>query len=352
MNRFPTNFPVMPAAHPFRSAWFAPNRHLQTVWGWLFRSNARLPLRMEQWPMPDGDQVELHRLDGVPGRPRLLVLHGLEGGPHSHYVHGLLQLAHARGWGGNLLVFRSCGGTLNDTRRFYHSGETGDLAAVIERLIDEAPVSPIGLIGVSLGGNVLLKYLGERDTDIRPALGAAATISVPYDLARGADAVSQGFARIYQRHFLHSLTRKVSAKLERYPDLCDSRALASARTLRDFDDVVTAPVHGFSSAADYYARSSSMQFLRNVRLPTLLLNARDDPFLPATVLDEVRSIAADNPMLEVEFPPSGGHAGFVAGRLPWRPSYYAEQRVIAFLAATLDGEDRSPVLARHEVGMQ
>lgn len=328
-------------AHPFRPAWFAPNRHIQTMWGKLFRRTPRLALRVERWPMPDGDHVELHRLDedataAAAGRPRLLVLHGLEGGPQSHYVHGLLQLAHDRGWGGDLLVFRSCGAQLNEARRFYHSGETGDLTAVIERLVVEHPGSPLALAGVSLGGNVLLKLLGERGDDIHPAVRAAAAVSVPFDLARGSDSVSQGFARVYERHFLQSLMRKVTAKLERYPDLCDPARLPAVRTLRAFDDAVTAPLHGFASAADYYTRSSSLHFLRAIRRPTLLLSAEDDPFLPASVLDEVRAIAATTAALRVEFPPAGGHAGFIAGQLPWRPLYYAEQRVIDFLATEME----------------
>lgn len=320
----------------FNPAWFARNRHLQTMWGKLFRSTPRLPLRLERWPMADGDHVELHRLDGAAGCPRLLVLHGLEGGPRSHYVHGLLQRAHARGWGGDLLVFRSCGARLNDARRFYHSGETGDIAAVVERLVAEHPGSPLGLAGVSLGGNVLLKLLGERGDDLHPAVRAAVAVSVPYDLARGADSVNQGFARVYERHFLRSLMRKVTAKLERYPDLCDPARLPAVRTLRAFDDAVTAPVHGFASADDYYARSSSLPFLGAIRRPTLLLSAEDDPFLPPAVLDEVRAIAATTAALRLEFPPAGGHAGFVAGRLPWRPLYYAEHRVIEFLATELE----------------
>lgn len=320
----------------FNPAWFARNRHLQTMWGKLFRSPPRLPLHVERWPMPDGDHVELHRLDGRAGRPRLLVLHGLEGGPQSHYVHGLLRLAHGRGWGGDLLVFRSCGAGLNDARRFYHSGETGDLTAVIDRLADQHPDSPLGVAGVSLGGNVLLKLLGERGDGLHPAVRAAAAVSVPYDLARGADSVSQGFARVYERHFLQSLMRKVTAKLERYPDLCDPARLPAVRTLRAFDDAVTAPVHGFASANDYYARSSSLAFLGAIRRPTLLLSAEDDPFLPPAVLDQVRAIAATTAALRVEFPPNGGHAGFIAGRLPWRPLYYAEHRVIEFLAPELE----------------
>ena len=316
----------------FRPAWFARNRHLQTMWGKLFRRSPLLPLRRERWPTADGDQVILYRLDAPAGRPRLLLLHGLEGGPQSHYVHGIMAQAQALGWASDLLVFRSCDTEPNLARRFYHSGETGDVAAVVDRLVAADPDRPLGIVGVSLGGNVLLKLLGERGDDLPPQLRAAAAVSVPYDLARGSDQVSRGFARVYERHFLRTLQRKVRQKLERYPDLCDPARLAGARSLRAFDDLVTAPVHGFASADDYYARSSALRFLGGVRRPTLLLSAHDDPFLPAAVLDEVRAAAAGSAFLDVEFLPAGGHVGFVAGRLPWRPDYWAERRVVHYLA--------------------
>ena len=321
---------------PFRPAWFARNRHLQTMWGKLFRRPLPLPLHEEQWAMPDGDRVRLHRLSAPPGQPRLLLLHGLEGGPRSHYARGIMAEASRRGWAADLLVFRSCGGELNDARRFYHSGETGDVSAVLDRLVREEPDRALGVVGVSLGGNVLLKLLGERGDDLPPQLRAAAAVSVPYDLARGSDQVSRGFARVYERHFLGTLQQKVRAKLARYPDLCDAGGLEGVRTLRDFDDLVTAPVHGFASAEDYYAQSSALRFLSGVRRPTLLLGAYDDPFLPAPVLDEVRSIASATPALRVEFLPHGGHVGFVGGRLPWRAEYWAERRVVEFLAPWLE----------------
>lgn len=281
--------------------------------------------------MPDGDQVEMYRLVAAADRPRLLLLHGLEGGPRSHYVAGIMARAGERGWGADLLAFRSCGAAPNQARRFYHSGETGDLAAVLERLMAEHPSSPIGIVGVSLGGNVLLKLLGERGDELPSAIRGAAAISVPYDLGSGADFISRGFGRIYERHFLGSLRRKVVEKMERFPDLCDPVRVRRARTLREFDDAVTAPVHGFQSAADYYARSSSLQFLHGIRRPTLLLSAEDDPFLPASVLQEVREVAAGVPELCLEFSRGGGHAGFVSGRVPWRATYHAERRVVEFL---------------------
>jgi len=192
------------------------------------------------------------------------------------------------------------------------------------------------LAGVSLGGNVLLKFLGERGADVDDRVAAAATISVPYDLERGARHISTGFSRIYDRHFLRTLRRKALAKLEHYPGLFDSSALERAESIYGFDDAVTAPVHGFDDAHDYYSRSSSLGFLGRVRRPTLLLSAVDDPFLPREVLDEVRAIATGNDCLEIEFVEHGGHVGFVGGRWPWRPFYFAEWRVCEFLATKLE----------------
>jgi len=316
-------------------AWWVPGGHLQTLYGKFLRRPPPLPLRAERWPTPDGDVVDVHRLDAPAGRPRLVLLHGLEGGPRSHYVGGLVAEASRRGWGADLLVFRSCGPELNQARRFYHSGETEDLALVVDRVAAEHPASPLLLAGVSLGGNVLLKWLGERGDGVPTAVRAAAAVSVPFDLGRGARRIGRGFSRVYERHFLRSLRRKAHAKLARYPDLFSAERLGAARSLFDFDDVVTAPVHGFASADDYYARSRAIRFLAGIRRPTLLLSAADDPFLPPAVLDDVRLLAAGNPALHVEFVRRGGHVGFVGGRVPWRPVWWGERRVVEFLAAQL-----------------
>lgn len=235
----------------------------------------------------------------------------------------------------DLLLFRGCNGESNRARRFYHSGETSDVAFAIERLAREHPHTPLALVGVSLGGNVLLKYLGERGDDVPDAVRAAAAISVPFDLARGSRHISRGFSKIYERYFIKSLRSKALAKFERYPDLCDRAVVERVRTLWEFDDAVTAPVHGFRDATDYYTQSSSIHFLRGVRRPTLLLSAGDDPFLPKAVLDEVRAIARENAALQVEFVSRGGHVGFVSGRLPWRPTWWAEWRALEFLAPWL-----------------
>lgn len=324
----------------YTPAWWVPGPHLRTLWGKLFRRAEPVPTRRERWETPDGDFVDLQRLDAAaPDRPRVLLLHGLEGTPRSHYVRGTFAEARRRGWGMDLLVFRSCGGEPNRARRFYHSGETTDLAFVLDRVLAEHPRAPLVLAGVSLGGNVLLKFLGERGAELPERLKGAAALSVPFDLARGSRHISRGFARVYERHFLRSLKRKARAKLERYPDLVERDALAAARTLWDFDDRVTAPVHGFADAADYYARSSALAWLDRIRLPTLLLSAADDPFLPREVLDEVRDVARHNPALTLEFVERGGHVGFVSGRVPWRPHYYGEWRVCDFLAHRLAEQD-------------
>lgn len=311
----------------FAPAWWLPGAHLQTLWGRLARARVRVPLMRERWDTPDGDFLDLIRVSAPAGRPRLLLLHGLEGSPRSHYALGLLGEFHRRGWAADLMMFRSCSGEMNRTRRFYHSGETTDLAFALGRIIAEHPTAPLFIAGVSLGGNVLLKFLGERGDGVPEQLRGAAAVSVPFDLARGSRKIERGFSRVYTRYFLKSLLRKAEAKLGIFPDLVPPDALRGVRTLYDFDDRVTAPVHGFRDAADYYGRSSSIGWLAGIRLPTLLLNAVDDPFLPSEVLDEVRAIARAVPALELEFPAHGGHAGFVSGRWPWTAEYHVERRL-------------------------
>lgn len=290
----------------------------------------------------DGDNIELHHLDPVAaGAPRVLLLHGLEGSRRSHYVAGMFAQAERRGWGATLMLFRGCGSAPNLARRFYHSGETRDVASVFEALERRWPDAVWFLAAVSLGGNVLLKWLGEMGEQRSPRMLAAAAVSVPFDLEAGARYISRGFARAYDRNFVRSLRRKAITKLTRYPDLFDAAALARARTIFDFDDVVTAPVHGFVDAVDYYSRSSSIGFLETIRVPTLLLSAYDDPFLPSAVLERVARVSEWNAALTPEFTPRGGHVGFVSGKVPWRPIYYAEHRVFRFFDDAMERSDRT-----------
>jgi uncharacterized protein len=318
----------------YRPAWWLPGAHAQTIWGRIARRR-RLSASVECLHTSDGDSVELHHIESTRGAPRLLLLHGLEGSARSHYVHDIMRGAARRGWAATLLVFRGCGAAANTARRFYHSGETTDLAHVFETLAARDPSAHWCLVGVSLGGNVLLKYLGERGERVDPRIRGAAAVSVPFDLEAGARKLSNGFARIYDRIFLRTLRRKAVAKLARYPDLFERERLARARTIRDFDESVTAPVHGFQSAHDYYERSSSRHFLAGIRVRTLLLSAIDDPFLPESVLQDVLPVARQNPHLVVEVHRRGGHVGFVSGN-PWRPQYYAERRVLEFFDRAME----------------
>jgi len=189
---------------------------------------------------------------------------------------------------------------------------------------------------VSLGGNVLLKYLGEEGNDISPRIAGAAAASVPFDLSQSSRHIDRGFSKVYQRAFLKSLQAKARSKVAAFPGIADPDQVAAAQTMYDFDDVFTAPVHGFRDAAHYYSASSSIRFLKSISIRTLLLSAVDDPFLPSQVLADVQQIAADNHCLEVDFPRHGGHVGFVGGQMPFTPVYYLEKRCCDFLARCLE----------------
>jgi predicted alpha/beta-fold hydrolase len=303
-----------------------------TLWGRIGRRPPPLHTREERWETPDGDQVTVVRLDAPADSPRMILLHGLEGSARSHYVGGLLDCARRQGWGADVLIFRTCDGRMNRVERCYHSGETTDLDLVVRRVTKEHPQAPLALIGVSLGGNVALKWLGEQADAVPQRLRAAVAVSVPFDLARSSRRIDRGFSRLYARRFLRSLRDKALAKIERFPDLASAKSVRAARTLWAFDDAFTSVAHGFRDAADYYARSSSIGFLPSIRVPTLLLSARDDPFHPPEVLDEVEQAALANAFLTTEFHPRGGHAGFVEGSSPHRATSYLERRVGEFCA--------------------
>jgi predicted alpha/beta-fold hydrolase len=315
----------------YSPAWWIPGGHLQTLWGKLFRRQQPAATTSEKWETPDGDFLEVHRLQTDPGVPRVLLLHGLEGTVRSHYAQGLLNEAARRGWGADLLIFRSCGSEPNRTRRFYHSGETGDAAFALDRIVSEFPTSPLAIAGVSLGGNVLLKMLGEKGAICRNSWLLQQRYRF-FDLERSSQRINRGFSKFYQHFFLGSLRTKAQEKATRFPDRHPrQRSPHSARWKTS-----TTPSRACCTARDaqdYYRRSSSLPRLEHIRLNTLLLSAGDDPMLPPEVLDEVREVARRNSALHLEFVPKGGHAGFITGRWPWRPFYYAEYRVGEFFAA-------------------
>ena len=320
----------LPGSPPFRQAWWCRGRHLQTVWGRFFRRAIDVPSTRARWTTPDGDFLDLEFVDGPVASPTLLVLHGLEGSSKRKYVRGLLSLARDRGWRGVALNFRSCSGTPNRTARLYHSGETGDLDWVIGELLKRDPGASILPVGFSLGGNVLLKWLGETGEAVPTEVRAGVAISTPFDLAAAAEKMSRGLSRLYTYLFLRTLKAKALAKARDYADLLDARAVRRARTWRDYDGAATAPLHGFRDAEDYWARSSSKSYLARIKRPVLLINSRDDPFIPGATLPD--HLAHRSKWLHKLFTERGGHGGFVSGVLPWRPVYWAESRAIDFLA--------------------
>jgi hypothetical protein len=309
-----------------------------TMWGKFIRRRELPGLRLERIPAGDGDDLTLASAASPASAPVLLLLHGLEGGLRSHYVSGIWRVARQRGWQPTILLFRTCDGRMNRARRTYHSGETTDLDLIVRHLILEDPTRPIGLAGVSLGGNVLLKWLGEKGGAVPSQIRAAIAVSTPYDLARSSRAIDSGFARFYQWNFLRSLRKKARLKVAEHSDVCSVEILDALTNMWEFDDRFTAPLHGFRDAADYYAQSSSIRFLAGIRRPTLLLSARDDPFHPNDVLRDVEDLANANPFVDVEFHSRGGHVGFVGGT-PWHPEYYVESRVGSFLAGHLGTAD-------------
>lgn len=283
--------------------------------------------------MPDGATVSVARVDAPdPDAPVLTIFHGLEGTVASNYAQGLMHQARARGWGAAMLIFRTCDGRIPETPRLYHSGETTDADAFFRRLIAERPGRPLVASGISLGANVLLKWLGEQGAGVPQEIRRAAAVSTPFDLGEGSRFLEQGFSRNYVRHFLRSLKGKAEAVLAAHPTMpVDWARVAAAECFWEFDDAFTGPAHGFAGAEDYYRRSSSLGFLHAIQVPTLLFSAVDDPFLPPRVLDQVREVAQENRHLMPEFTPRGGHVGWVAGP-PWRPEYYLEGRVAHWLA--------------------
>ena len=282
--------------------------------------------------MPDGDFLDVDEVPAVPGAPCLIVLHGLESSSRARQVVGLLRAAHRRGWRGFGVNFRSCSGELNRLRRAYHAGETSDLAWVIQQVIAQHPAAAVFCAGISIGGNVLLKYVGEQGASMPPEVKAVVAISTPFDLALSVREMERGFSRVYMASLLRRLRRKTLAKLTHFPDLVDRHALSGVQTMAEFDEVVTAPLHGFPSAAAYWAASSCMAFLDAIERPTLLINAQDDPFFPGAALPLQR--VSQNPFLTAEFPPTGGHTGFISG-WPGSLTSWAEDRAMAFLSEQL-----------------
>lgn len=318
---------------PYQPPFWYRGRHLQTLWGPLFRHRRLPPVRRERLETPDGDFLDLDWLEGAaPDGPLILILHGLEGSSRSHYARGLLIEAGRLGWRSAVLHFRSCSGEVNRLARLYHSGETSDLAWVVDHLRERPGLGPIGLVGISLGGNVVLKWLGERGDAAPSEVAAAVAISTPFDLAACARVLDRGFNRaVYTTSFLRTMKTKIRLKRALYDGDIDLAAVLRSRTFREYDRLFTAPLHGFADEQDYWTRASSGPFLERIRRPTLLINSTNDPFMPAESLP--RSAVERSRWLDAEFVAEGGHVGFLDGALGL--SSWAERRALAFLGRHL-----------------
>jgi len=317
------------------------NPHAQTLYAASLAPRPRITFRRERWPTPDGDTIDLDWLTAESGSahtaagrpvPLIVLFHGLEGSSSSHYVRTLMHATDKRGWRGVVVHFRGCGGEPNRLPRAYHSGDSAELDWILRRMRTQCASNPICPVGISLGGNVLLKWLGETGERALDVVAAACAVSAPMDLVAAGDALDRGFNKVYTWNFLRTLRRKSLEKLVRFPHSLDREQTRRARSLRAFDDAVTAPLHGFIDAQDYWTRSSSKPWLAHIAVPTLVLNARDDPFLPAHALPQPAEISSH---VTLELPARGGHVGFVTGRFPgslaWMP-----QRVLAFIESALN----------------
>ncbi len=304
----------------FVAPWWLRNAHAQTIYGSLFSRTPRVALRRERWDTPDGDFVDVDFVDGPADAPWVHLFHGLEGSSDSPYARKLMDHVARRGWRGTVFHFRGCSGEPNRLPRAYHSGDSAEVGWALDEIRKRAGASALHAVGISLGGNAFAKWLGERGEEARPIVASAVIVSAPLDLMAAGEALGRGFALVYARHFLATLKAISLAKLARFPGLYDAATVRAARTLREFDNVVTAPVHGFRDPDDYWTRSSAKPLLAAIRVPTLLVNARDDPFLPESALPTEREVSS---AVKLEFPSRGGHVGFVSGPFPgnieWLP---------------------------------
>ena len=323
-------------------AWL-PGRHAQTLYP-FFLPRPAIHYCRQRLDTPDGDFWDIDWADARPNArsttPLLVVFHGLEGSSTSNYARHLMREAAARGWRGVVPHFRGCSGEPNRLPRAYHSGDHAEIGAVLAALRTcVASATPLVVVGVSLGGSALLNWLGRAGPQARATVTAVATASVPLDLMAAGLAIDRGFNRIYAWHFLQTLKPKAIELAARFPGRIDAVRIARVRTMREFDDAVTAPLHGFADVDDYWTRGSSKPWLQRVEVPTLVMNARNDPFVPGASLPSASEVS---PWVHLEQPAGGGHAGFPDGRFPgsgaWLPRRLAE-----FLATALhDNREKLP----------
>ncbi len=315
---------------PYRAPNWLAGGHAQTIWPY-FVARPDVQYRRERVSTPDGDFWDFDWFDAPRGNaiaPLVVLFHGLEGGSGSHYARTLMTALAAIGWRGVIPHFRGCSGELNTKPRAYHSGDHEEvdamLCAIRARIGSDVPIYAVG---VSLGGSALLNWLGRAGRDATTAITAAISVSAPLDLTAAGIEIGRGLNRIYAWHFLDTLKPKGRAMARRFPGLLDETRLRHVRTMYDFDDVVTAPLHGFTGTADYWRRASSKPWLPHVAVPTLILNARNDPFIPDSSLPGPADVSRN---VVLEQPAEGGHAGFLEGSFPGRHTWLP-RRLLQFL---------------------
>jgi uncharacterized protein len=323
---------VVETAAGYRAPWWLPGGHVQTIYArWLARSYA-VSYRRERWETPDLDFIDLDWVDHPKGGRLIVLFHGLEGYSQSHYARSLMAKAAESGWQGVVPHFRGCSGEANRLLRSYHSGDSDEIDWILRRIKRENPHGEIYAVGISIGGNMLLKWLGEQGERAFPILERAVAVSTPLDLAAAAGELDFGIKKIiYTGYFLRTMRPRALAKIVAHNLAINARAIRASVTFRQFDNLFTAPVHGFKNAADYWTRCSSKPWLSKIAVPTLVLNAQNDPFLPASVLPAENEVSRS---VTLEFPPAGGHVGFVTGKYPgsldWLP-----QRILRFFTDSL-----------------
>lgn len=310
---------------PYRAPAWLPGGHAQTIWPIVIKPRP-LPLRRERWETPDGDFIDVDHLDGPHDAPLLVLFHGLEGSATSHYGLSTAHACKKAGWRLALPHFRGCSGEMNRRPRAYHSGDSTEIDWILTRLHTENGHRPVHAAGVSLGGNALLKWAGERGAAAAERVSGVAGICPPLDLAACGHHLARGFNRVYTRHFLNTMKVVSAARLQQFPGLFDETKMRAASNLYQFDDAVTAPIHGFAGADDYWQRASSKPWLKAIAVPCLAVNPKNDPFLPARFLPTAAEVS---PQVRLEQPAGGGHVGFVSGPFPghldWLP-----QRLLHF----------------------
>jgi len=313
----------------FKAAWWLKNRHLQTLWPTLFRRKAKIHYSQERLELPDKDFLDINWFHTTTSGPIVLILHGLNGSMHSPYVIGLLKQLHRDNYRTAVMHFRGCSGEPNRLARSYHSGETTDLDYVVSTLKAREPTTPIFIIGFSLGGNVLLKWLGEKGE--QAPIHAAVAVSVPFELDKSTTQLNQGLSRLYQWWLVRGLKQaymnKVKMRALKLPAL-SALSWKEINTFRKFDENFTAPLHGFQNADEYYKKSSSRQYLSSITVPTLVIHAADDPFTSLDSLPEPSELPAAITYLLTE---RGGHVGFIEGIFPWKPIYWLEATISSYL---------------------